>query len=60
MLGSPSGIRVSRAERFSKNQALGIPEKREMRQGFVGNDDLRTIDLNLFRVFNAMIERRAG
>jgi hypothetical protein len=36
MLSSPSKIRVSRAERFPKKQALGIPEKREMRQGYVG------------------------
>jgi regulatory helix-turn-helix LysR family protein len=51
---------VSRAERFPKNQALGIPEKREMRQGYVGNDHLRMIDLNLFRVFNAMMELRSA
>ena len=60
MLSSPSRIRVSRAERFPKNQALGIPEKREMRQGYVGNDHLRMIDLNLFRVFNAMMELRSA
>jgi Bacterial regulatory helix-turn-helix protein, lysR family len=59
MLSSPSRIRVSQAERFPTNQALGIPEKREMRQGYVGNDYLRMIDLNLFRVFNAMIELRS-
>lgn len=59
MLSSPSRIGVSRAERFPKNQALGIPENREMRQGYVGNDDLRMIDLNLFRVFNAMMELRS-
>jgi hypothetical protein len=30
-----------------------------MRQGYVGNDYLRMIDLNLFRVFNAMMELRS-
>jgi DNA-binding transcriptional LysR family regulator len=30
-----------------------------MRQGYVGNDHLRMIDLNLFRVFNAMMELRS-
>ena len=44
-----------------RNHAFGIPEKRETtkRQGHFGDDHLRMIDLNLFRVLNAMMELRS-
>jgi DNA-binding transcriptional LysR family regulator len=47
--------------KLPRNRAFGIPEKRETakRQSHFGDDHLRMIDLNVFRVFNAMIEFRS-
>jgi len=61
MLTSPARIQVSETENFPRNRAFGITGKRETakRQSHFEDDHLRMIDLNLFRVFNAMMELRS-
>jgi hypothetical protein len=51
----------SQAERSRQNHELGIAEKPEIKncQRYLGTQPLRTIDLNLFRVFDAIMEHRS-